>query len=109
MSSEAASNGDATVTQVPAGTVAGMPDKVVVMRDELLRLFGAAIAEGLPALPEPVPAVVTQCSNRKHGDYQCNSPMQLFGRLKGKVRWAGHVCVVVVRARGRVCARAHVG
>jgi arginyl-tRNA synthetase len=58
-------------------------DNVHSVRDELASVFAKAIQNAFPALGTEVDALVAACNQPKHGDYQCNNAMALFGRLKG--------------------------
>ena len=55
------------------------------MRAELASTFRTALHSAFPAIS--VEPVVVATNQARHGDYQCNNAMQLFGRMKGKVRW----------------------
>lgn len=46
-------------------------------------LCGEALQIAFPGVE--VPVIVTQSTNAKFGDYQCNNAMSLFAKLKGKV------------------------
>lgn len=65
----------------PASQGAGGGDGVGSVEQELTRLFTAAVAAAFPAAAEP--GALAVCNNPKHGDYQCNNAMALFGRMKG--------------------------
>ena len=54
------------------------------MRTELAATFRTALHSAFPAIS--VEPVVVATNQARHGDYQCNNAMQLFGRMKGKVR-----------------------
>ncbi len=47
-------------------------------------LCSAALEAAFPGVS--VPVIVTQATNAKFGDYQCNNAMSLFAKVKGKVR-----------------------
>jgi len=50
---------------------------------QLISVFGKAIRDAFPDLPDP-PVAVTPSTNEKFGDYQCNSAMNLSQLLKAK-------------------------
>lgn len=52
------------------------------VRQELAQLFTKAISSAFPTVTEP--AAVTACNNPKFGDYQCNSAMGLYAKIKGQ-------------------------
>ena len=58
------------------------------MRTELAATFRTALHSAFPAIS--VEPVVVATNQARHGDYQCNNAMQLFGRMKGKVRCSCH-------------------
>lgn len=64
--------------------LAAAAQRVPSVRSDLAATFRTALHSAFPAVPvEPVVAATNQ---PKFGDYQCNNAMQLFGRMKGKVR-----------------------
>ena len=58
------------------------------MRTELAATFRTALHSAFPAIS--VEPIVVATNQARHGDYQCNNAMQLFGRMKGKVRCNCH-------------------
>ena len=64
--------------------LAAAAQRVPSVRSDLAATFRTALHSAFPTVPvEPVVAATNQ---PKFGDYQCNNAMQLFGRMKGKVR-----------------------
>ncbi len=66
------------------------------MRTELAATFRTALHSAFPAIS--VEPIVVATNQARHGDYQCNNAMQLFGRMKGKVR-----CNRLPHARLQLC------
>lgn len=60
----------------------GSSGRVTPMLLELKQLCNTALQNAFPGVS--VSAVVTQATNAKFGDYQCNSAMSLFSILKGQ-------------------------
>lgn len=58
------------------------PGDTITLRGELSGLFKSALASAFPAVDED--PLIAPCNNARHGDYQCNNAMPLFGKLKGK-------------------------
>lgn len=57
--------------------------RVPSILDVVKALCGEALQTAFPGVE--VPVIVTQSTNAKFGDYQCNNAMSLFAKLKGKV------------------------
>lgn len=57
--------------------------RVPSILDVVKALCGEALQIAFPGVE--VPVIVTQSTNAKFGDYQCNNAMSLFAKLKGKV------------------------
>lgn len=67
-----------------ASQATAQPGEFRTVREELITVFGSAIESAFPSLgSNGTEALVAACNQPKHGDYQCNNAMPLFGRLKG--------------------------
>lgn len=58
-------------------------EKMTSVLHALLEVFGQAIRDAYPDLPDP-PVMVTASTQEKFGDYQCNSAMNIAQLLKGQ-------------------------
>lgn len=68
---------------------------------ELKQLCDTALEKAFPGVG--VSAVVTQATNAKFGDYQCNSAMSLFSVLKGRVRVRPVLLIPSVASFRNIC------
>lgn len=68
---------------------------------ELKQLCDTALEKAFPGVG--VSAVVTQATNAKFGDYQCNSAMSLFSVLKGRVIFRPNLSISAVSSCHKIC------
>jgi len=71
VATSAAPSGDATTS-----------GRLPSLMEEMKTLCTQALQTAFPGVD--VPVIVTQATNPKFGDYQCNNAMSLFSKLKGK-------------------------
>lgn len=67
---------NAIVKEKKASPTAANLSEMISISNHLTELFADAIATAYPTLPN-APAVITQSSNIKFGDYQCNSALPI--------------------------------
>lgn len=75
-------DGAAAPAAASAASAGGGGSGVTSLKAELITLFSASIAAAFPAMPDR--AIIAQCNQPTHGDYQCNNAMSLFGKSKGR-------------------------
>ncbi|CAK0784285.1 hypothetical protein CVIRNUC_007489 [Coccomyxa viridis] len=70
------------MTPTDGAHLAAAAQRVPSVRTELAATFRTALHSAFPAIS--VEPIVVATNQARHGDYQCNNAMQLFGRMKGK-------------------------
>jgi arginyl-tRNA synthetase len=82
MAEQAAALGKLENMNISSDATPSNTNQVASIRQEVASAFTAAISKAFPG--NEMKAVVAQCQQAIHGDYQCNNAMGLFGKMKGK-------------------------